>query len=133
MSSLENSKLWKLVLEIAEEAYACLDAFPEEEKWGLAFKLRGRSADAATFVAEALGSIDPRDIKRLLGQARANLFAVKSVYKLADKTAILSAVPESMVKIETAVKEIDILIGKTTDDIPKWLKEMGTSEKGEQK
>lgn len=129
MSSLDDSKLWKLAIEIAEEAYARLDDFPEEEKWNLAAKLRGRSGDVVTHVAEALGSIDPRDTKWSLGKARSNLFAVKSIYQLAHKISMLSVVPESMLKIEAATKEIDKLIGKATDDIPLWFKEMESPAK----
>jgi four helix bundle protein len=129
MSSLDDSKLWKLAIGIAEEAYTRLDDFPEEEKWGLAAKLRGRSGDVTTHVAEALGSIDPRDTKWLLGKARSNLFAVKSIYQLAHKTGILPIIPESMVKIEAAAKEIDTLIGKAADDIPLWFKEMENPKK----
>lgn len=132
MSSTEASKLSKLVFEVAEEAYARLTDFPEEEQWGLATKLRGRSADAVTHVAEALGSVDPRDQKWLLGKARANLFAVKSIYQLAYKTEILSPEPEPLLKIDAATEEIDKLMGKATSDIPKWLKEMGASEERQQ-
>jgi hypothetical protein len=128
MKVLKDAKLWKLVMVVVEEAYACLDEFPEEEKWGLAAKLRGRAGDAATLAAEALGALDPRDVKWSLGKARANLFAVQAVYEVAYKTGQLTPHPESMVKIEAALKEIEALTDKASGNIPKWLKEMGTPE-----
>lgn len=125
MSDLKSAQLWKLIMEVTEDAYACLEDLPEEEKWGLASKLRGRAGDAATHAAEALGAVDPRDIKWSLGKARANLFAVEGIYEVAFKTGQLTTSSESILKIRTAIKEVDSLLDKASGNIPKWLKEMG--------
>ncbi len=121
---LEDSKLWQLTSEVIEHIYGLLDNFPEEEKWGMQSKLRARAFDASSDIAEATGSIDPRDIKWQLGMARRSLFGLKNALRLAHKAGYLEAQPELMVKIDKATELVDLGITQATQNIPLWFKEM---------
>lgn len=121
MSRLENNELWQKAKNIAEETYGQLDRLPEEEKWGMQSKLRGRALDLSTDVAEAIGSIDPRDKHYYFGHAKKSLFGIKNIYHIAIKTDLLAVEPEAMVRIDALSSELDTEISKAAKAIPKYM------------
>ncbi len=128
--SEKDIELPKLLSEIGRAMYAYSEELPEEEKWSIQSKLRTRSNDAIAWTAEALGSVDPRDIKWALGKARASLFVVEATYKHACNVGLLVLSADVMVQIQKAVKEMDQLLVRATADIPSWFVEMEPSQKG---
>ncbi len=126
---LEDYALWKLVSKIAEQCYELLHEFPEEEKWGMESKLRQRAFEITSDVADAIGSIDPKDSVWHLGHARRDIFGIKNILKLASKAGYIEVVPELMVDINTATTNLDIEIEKAITSIPIWYKEMESPQK----
>lgn len=124
MSSLKDSELYELVSSIGNQIYACSDDLPEDEKWGIQSKLRNRVSDVVSWSAEAIGSVDPRDVKWALGKARASLFVVEATYKYACDIGLLSLDPEIMARLKQANNEIDRQLVKAKSDIPGWFEEM---------
>jgi four helix bundle protein len=130
MSKLEDDKLWQQAAKIAQEIYSLLDALPEDEKWGMGSKLRGRAVDLSTEVAEAVGSIDPRDKHYYLGHAKRSLFGIKNVYLLAQKTEVLAIQPESFVQLNKLSDALDAKIDKSAKAIPDFMQQYdGRKEK----
>jgi hypothetical protein len=123
-TKLEDIELYKIVVEVADYADSILVELPEEERWRLTAKLNGRSVDVTTDVAEAFGSIDPRDRKWLLGMARRDLFGLKNSLKVCDSRNYVEIDPEMMVTINKAIEETDHAISLAEKDIPKWFDEM---------
>jgi hypothetical protein len=121
---LEDIELYKIVLEVADYVDSILVDLPEEERWRLTAKLNSRSVDVTTDVAEAFGSIDPRDKKWLLGMARRDLFGLKNSLKICDSRNYVEIDPEIMATINTAIEETDQTIAQAEKDIPKWFDEM---------
>ncbi len=128
-NKLENVALWQSATEIADYTDSLLSKFPEEEKWGMESKLRGRALDLTTDVAEAYGSIDPRDKKWLLGLARRDLFGLKNLLRMAHKREYADANPEIMVAIDKAIYDVDQELVNATKEIPKWFDEMNSPDK----
>lgn len=128
-----DMKLPSLLAEIGKAMYACTEEVPEDEKWNIAVKLRSRSSDAIASGAEALGSIDPRDIKWALGKTRAALFTVEATYKHACNIDILTLNPDIMVHLQRAIKIVDTLIAEATASIPEWFSEMSPAAEGDKK
>lgn len=121
---LEDNELWVLVSEIAEYSYSVLDHFPEEEKWGMQSKIRQRAFEATSDVAEAVGSVDPRDVKWHLGLSRRSIFGLKNALRLAQKAGYLEVAPEFMIKIDKASELMGNAISAAENEIPLWFKEM---------
>lgn len=130
VTKLEDSKLWQLASQIAEQCYGLLDDFPEEEKWGMQNKVRTRAFDLSSDIAEAIGSIDPRDIKWQLGLARRDLFGLKNALRLANKSGYTEVPPELMIQIDKISELIDKEIDDATKNIPLWFKEMEPPARG---
>jgi four helix bundle protein len=126
---LEDYALWKLVSHIAEQCYGILENFPEDERYGMQSKLRKRAFDVTSDVAEAIGSIDPRDTVWYFGMARRSIFGIKNTLSMAAKAGYISAMPELMVDIQTATTNIDIEIEKSILAIPIWYKDMDARQK----
>lgn len=126
---LPDNKLWKIATELTEEAYELLPELPEEERYGMNSKLRGRAFDVSSDIAEAVGAIDPRDKKYHYGLARRSLFAMQNVYKLASRTGILNIEPETMVKIDKLIDALDEEIDSVTKSIPEYMQQFHPEDK----
>lgn len=126
---LEDEQLWRTVSAIAEEAYHLLDHLPEEEKWGMQSKLRQRAFEITSEVAEAFGSVDPRDAKWHFGLARRDLFGLKNLYKLAQNTGNLEVDPATMHKLDHAIDQTEQALIKASENIPAWYEEMDGAQR----
>lgn len=103
---LENNELWRLASEITNAAYAAIDLFPADEKYVNASRLRQHAGSLVDEVAQAVGSIDPRDIQYYLGHARRDLFGLKSVYRTSHDVGILKLEPEQMALIDELITKV---------------------------
>lgn len=101
-----------------------LSEFPEEEKWGMQSKLRTRAFEISSDIADALGAIDPRDVKWHFGLARRGLFGLKNVLIQASNAGYVDVETDLLVEIQRLADLIDIEIEKATKNIPSWFKEM---------
>lgn len=122
--NMDDSKLWQTASKVSDKSYELLSSLPEEEKWGLQSKIRARSFDVSSDVAEAIGSIDPRDTKWHLGMARRSLFGLKNALILASKAGYVDTDPELMHQINEITEMIEQEINNATDSIAVWFKEM---------
>lgn len=120
---LEDDELWKAAIKLAEETYNLIQEFPDEEKFGMISKLRSRSFEVSSDIAEAVGTINPRDRKHSLELARRSLFSLKNVFKLAARTEIYNVEPEIFLLIDKLVDDLDIEIETTTKAIPAYYME----------
>jgi len=125
--NINAEKLQGMLSKIGKSMYVCSEDIPEDEKWSIQSKLRTRSSDVISWTAEAVGSIDPRDIKWALGKARASLAVVEATYRHAADIGLITIDPEVMVWIEQSTKDIDNLIEQATKGIPVWFEEMDQS------
>lgn len=128
---LEDYPLWRTASHVATLAYGALEQLPEEEKWGMSFKLRRDAFDMTSTLAEALGSIDPRDQKHYFGGARKHMFSLKNACLMAHKTDVLKLDPEIIVKLNDMIHEVDAAIITATDAIPEYMKQFGPAENKE--
>jgi four helix bundle protein len=129
MSTLETNKLWKEASLLAEDSYSLLEELPEDEQYGMRIKFRSRAFDVTTHIAEALGSIDPRDKKYSYGLARQNLFGLKNAYLISHKTGRLQLEPDIIVRIDSLTDEIDKEIAEAGNAIPKYMEQFEVKKK----
>lgn len=132
VTKLEDTELWKMVAKIATDAYEAVQMLPKEEEWDMKARLHQHAFMATNHVAEAYGSLDPRDAKWLLGKARGNLFGVRNAYALAYKTGELGEKAEMMVLINQAAKLIDSEPENMDADIQAWYESL-RDKTGQQK
>lgn len=126
---LEDSPLWKLSFEIAKTMLALCSEFPEDENYGLETQIRRSAREIPNAVAEAHGSLDPRDTVWQLGKARSAFFAAKSTLKLCFSEKLFEVDPDLMVNIEKAVAEIDNEVATFEEKKDKWYATMDPKEK----
>jgi len=120
---LERDRLWRLASEVALYAYSQLNSFPQDEEYGMQPRLRDRSFDLTTDVAEAVGSIDPRDKAFCYGLALRDAYGVRNTLIMANKTGMLSVEPAIFVKLDELAEGLSAEVAETTDDIPEYLKQ----------
>ncbi|HET7060168.1 MAG TPA: four helix bundle protein [Candidatus Saccharimonadales bacterium] len=121
---IETIPLYKMVIQVVDYADRVTADLPEEEKWGIGSKLRSRAFDATSDIAEAYGSIDPRDVKWSFGMSRRDLFSLKNSLKIAHQRDYVKVDPSVMVTIDKIIEEIDKEVELAGENIPKWFKEM---------
>lgn len=126
---LEQNELWKFAAELAESFYALLSELPEEEKWGMQSKLRQRSFELTSDIAEAVGSIDPREKIYGYGLARRSLFGLKNAYSLAGKAGYITIDPNTMVRIDKITTLLDKEITAVSANIQAWYEEFDDTRK----
>ena len=125
---LENDRLWRLASEIAIYAYGQLDNFSDEEAYGMQPKLRDRAFDMTNDVAEAVGSVDPRDKTHLYGHALAAAYSVRNTLVMANKTGMLQVDPTVFVKLDQLADGLSSEVADTSDGIPEYLKQFSVRD-----
>jgi hypothetical protein len=128
IAKIEDSPLWRAVSKIARDSYNTYSALSDDH-WNLRSKLEANAVDVTNDVAEACGSLDPRDVKWSLGHARKDLFSLKNAYSLAFHTGVIEPQPEVMVAIDDAVKLIDKEIASLGNAFKRWRDEMTLHDK----
>jgi four helix bundle protein len=126
---LEDHEVWRTASQLAASAYAVLDQLPEEEKWGITLKLRRDAFDMTSSLAEAFGSIDPRDQKYHFGIARRHMYSLKNTYLIAHKTDVLKLDPEAIVKLNAIIGQTNKEITDADKAIPTYMKQFESPEK----
>jgi len=126
---LEDYALWKLVSEIAGRCYGLLHEFPDEEKWGMESKLRQRAFEITSDVADAIGSIDPRDSVWHFGHARRDIFGIKKCPETGSESRLYRSRARIDGRHQHATTNLDIEIEKAITSIPIWYKNMESHQK----
>lgn len=122
-AKLEDDDLWRAVSKIGRHAYNTAQSVSEND-FTLRNKFEYAVYDMTNDVAEACGSLDPRDVKWSLGRARKDLFSLKNSYSLAFHTGQIEADPDVMVDIDKAVKLLDARVDSLASSFKQWREEM---------
>lgn len=107
LTQLEDSPIWKEVVDLVEYMYGKLGDFPEDEKWATESKLRNSSNDLMFSVAEAIGDSSPAATEYSWSHARKHATALKAVYRFAGRQKFIDLDPEIMVRLNGVIKQID--------------------------
>lgn len=124
LHKLESNKLWRAATDVAVYAYRVLHEFPEEEQYGMQPNLRERAFDLTSDIAEAVGSIDPRDRAYSYGRALRDAYSVRNTLVVAGKTGVLDIEPSVIVKLDNLIDDLVAETAETTNGIPAYLKSM---------
>lgn len=120
---IESAELMKHTENISVMAYDLMEQLPEEGAWDIESKLRYASVDIVTDIANACGSLDPRDSLYKLGHARGLLFEIMSTLKIAHRLRLLELQPELMLEIEQTIAVLDKEAARLPKAARQWLKE----------
>lgn len=123
LQKLEDSKLWSESQKVATYIYELVDQLPEEEKINLQYRLRARAFDVTSDIAEATGSINPKDTEYSMGLARRGVFAIKNAYKFLGTQKIIEVDPDFMLQLNNMLNEIDTHIKEAWNEIDSVQKE----------
>ncbi len=125
---LETNKLWRSASDIAVYAYGQLDGLPEEEEYGMASRLRQKAFDLTADIAEAVGSLDPRDKSYSYGQALREAYGIRNVLIMANKTGLLGIEPSVIVKLDHLIADLANEVDKSAKHIPEYLKQFSLQD-----
>ena len=103
--TITSDKLYSLTVQIADFCYEIAADLSDDEKYPVQFTLKTNAFEITNHVAEALGSVDPRDAFWKLGLTKRNLFSVRNTLQQSHKREILALNPEIMIKINEAIDE----------------------------
>lgn len=123
-----ETSILDLAQALAVTAYDLANALPEDEKWGVASRLRSRAFDLTQDCAEAAGSIDPRDKKWQYGHARRDAFGLRNAISMYARLGYGEAQIDALRTLENITDAIDAYIAEASDNIPKWFAEMTAPE-----
>ena len=120
---IESAELMKHTENISVMAHDLMEQLPEEGAWDIESKLRYASVDIVTDIANACGSLDPRDSLYKLGHSRGLLFEIMSTLKIAHRLRLLDLQPELMLEIEQTIDLLDKEAARLPKAARQWLKE----------
>lgn len=130
---LEDDKLWRQASEIALYAYDQLNNFSQDEEYGMEPKLRDRSFDLTGDLAEAIGSIDPRDKAYYYSLALRDTYGIRNTLIMANRTGALNVEPSIFVKLDRLADGINAEATGSNDDIPEYLKHLTIQDRKQDK
>lgn len=114
---LEADDLWRGVVALAEKMYELLGNFPEEEKYGIAGKLRSSAFNSTSDIAEAIGCIEPNTRCYYLGMLRKDLLALKNAYRFAARQSVFKMDPEVMLTVDNFLDEVNKRLHQVQKDV----------------
>lgn len=125
---LEQDKLWRMASQVAVYAYSVLSMFPDEERYGMQANLREQSFDLTTDVAEATGSLDPRDKAFSYGKALQDAYSVRNTLVIAGKTGVLVIEPSIIVILDKLIDTLIIESNNASDSVPAYLRSLAMQD-----
>ncbi len=128
LPKLENDKLWRIASQITVYAYSVLQDFPDEERYGMQANLREQSFDLTTDIAEATGSLDPRDRAFSYGKALQDAYSVRNTLIIAGKTDILAIEPSIIVHLDSLINNLIIESNNAAASVPAYLKSLAMQD-----
>lgn len=120
---VESAELMKHTENISFMAQNLIDQLPEDGAWDVENKLRYASIEIVTDIANACGSLNPRDSLYKLGHARGLLFEIMSTLKIAHRLRLLDLQPELMLEIDETITILDKEAARLPKMAQQWLKE----------
>lgn len=124
LKKLEECEIWLKADSIVKDISALYHSLPEDDRINLKFSLYLRSFDLANDVAQACGTILPKDIEQNISFARRTLFGLRSAYKHLAQEGVIELEPEFMVKLNELNQLIDDEIKRAWQELDE-LEEAG--------
>jgi len=114
MKSYRDLIVWQKSVEMVTHVYKLLNAFPEDEKFGLTSQIKRSSISISSNIAEGYGRNYTKDYSRFLNIARGSLFEMQTQFLIAQNLNFinendLTTINDLSVEIE---KMLNSLINK---------------------
>ena len=101
MNKYKELRVWQEAMDMVEEVYKIVSAFPDSEKFALSNQLRRAAVSVPSNIAEGAGRNNPGEFKQFLGIAFASCCEVDTQLEIAVRL--------KYVKREDLVKQLDRL------------------------
>ncbi|MDB0058564.1 four helix bundle protein [Salibacteraceae bacterium] len=101
MNKYKELRVWQEAMDMVEEVYKIVSAFPDSEKFALSNQLRRAAVSVPSNIAEGAGRNNPGEFKQFLGIAFASCCEVDTQLEIAIRL--------NYVKREDLVKQLDRL------------------------
>ena len=88
IQSYEDLRVWQEGITLCALVYAFTQAFPEEERFGLASQLRRAAVSVPSNIAEGWGRGSRADYVRFLKIARGSLFEVRTQVVISERVGL---------------------------------------------
>ena len=91
MHKLEDLKIWKKAMEIAEKTYLLSAKFPSEEKFGLTSQIRRSAISVPSNIAEGAGRSTRGEFKNFLSIASGSSYELLTQLILSQRLDLIEA------------------------------------------
>lgn len=90
IKSYRELEVWQLSMDLVEDLYKVLKAFPREELYGLSDQIRRAAVSIPSNIAEGFGRDSNADFAYFISIAKGSLFEVSTQLELAARLGYLS-------------------------------------------
>ena len=106
IKSYRELEIWQLSMELAEDIYNVLKAFPREELYGLSDQLRRAAVSIPSNIAEGFGRDSNNDFAHFISIAKGSLFELSTQLELASRLGYLPADTKFSPRMTTLGKKL---------------------------
>jgi site-specific recombinase XerD len=112
--------LWREANAIAEHMYDKISAFPEEEKWYSAVRIKTATLDMLFHTSAALGGSSSSTTGTDWSYARKGLSALRTLYPFVAKQGFLELEPEIVVRLDKMMDLVDKEVHKNYEAVEEF-------------
>ena len=106
IKSYRELEIWQLSMDLAEDIYNVLKAFPREELYGLSDQLRRAAVSIPSNIAEGFGRDSNNDFAHFISIAKGSLFEVSTQLELASRLGYLPSGTKFSPRMTTLGKKL---------------------------
>ena len=106
IKSYRELEIWRLSMDLAEDIYNVLKAFPREELYGLSDQLRRAAVSIPSNIAEGFGRDSNNDFAHFISIAKGSLFEVSTQLELASRLGYLPSGTKFSPRMTTLGKKL---------------------------
>lgn len=94
MHSFRRLDVWHEAIDLAARIYAITDAYPSNERFGLATQMRRAAVSVSSNIAEGAGRGSPKEMARFLRVAIGSICELESQIELSRKLGLVNEVED---------------------------------------
>ncbi|SDR12988.1 four helix bundle protein [Chryseobacterium soldanellicola] len=106
--NFKNLNIWKLAIELANDAYILTDCFPKNEEFGLKSQLRRCSVSVASNIAEGSSRSSNKDFNRFLEISLGSLYELQTQIIISSNRSYFDL--SKLENIENKITELQRMI-----------------------
>jgi len=91
-------EVWQAGIKLVSEVYEITEAFPKQERFGLAQQIRRCAVSVPSNIAEGSARLSDREFLHFLGVARGSLSELETQLIIAKELGYLNSIPSELIE-----------------------------------